>query len=221
VSAYPGDNYVDIVATDIYNHPNIGVPPWKSFRYTMTESYYYLTRYFPQKPFYICEVACRERYPGEVTDSQSKADWICRMSNDLQTYFNQTKAMIFFSEVKEHDWRINSSPQALQAFTSCIWDNAFFGEPYIIIKPGGHTRAFAFYPNPFTNQFSIGVEGASSNDLFDIRILDMAGRPVYQASDLVSGGTITPTCELAAGLYVLELSSNSYRKIFKIVKASQ
>src|SRR5690606_11729248 len=50
VSCYPGDEYVDIVATDIYNHPDLGTPDWKSFRYTMAESYYYLAKYYAHKP---------------------------------------------------------------------------------------------------------------------------------------------------------------------------
>src|SRR4029077_10165440 len=121
VSCYPGDNYVDIVATDIYNHPNLGTPAWKSFRYTYAEVYYILSRWFGQKPLYICEVASRERYSWETAGSQSKGDWLCQMNKDLQSYFPLTRALIFFSLVKEHDWRINSSDGALHSFLDCIW----------------------------------------------------------------------------------------------------
>lgn len=52
VNAYPGDNYVDIIASDIYNnHYPINLPWWKSFRIQATETHYYLTKYFSQKPF--------------------------------------------------------------------------------------------------------------------------------------------------------------------------
>src|SRR6478672_2308671 len=86
VKAYPGDTYVSIVATDIYNnHFPQALPWWRSFRWQATESYYYLRKYFPSKPFFIYELGCRERMGSEPASSQSKGQWYAQMDKLLQS----------------------------------------------------------------------------------------------------------------------------------------
>ncbi|HEY6162309.1 MAG TPA: Ig-like domain-containing protein [Bacteroidia bacterium] len=128
VPAYPGDNYVDIVATDIYNnHYPTTLPWWRSFRWQATESYYYLSKYFPQKPLFMCELGCRERYTSENTTSQSKGAWYSQMDKELQSDFHRMRALVFFNANHEQNWLINSSPSALQSLTDNIWyDNYYF-----------------------------------------------------------------------------------------------
>jgi beta-mannanase len=129
VPAYPGDNYVDIIATDIYNnHYPPEMPWWRSFRWQMTESYYYLTKYFPSKPLYMCELGCRERYGSEDPTSESKGSWFARMDKELQSDYHKTRAMIFFNSAPDQNWFLNSSASALQSLTDNIWyDDYYFG----------------------------------------------------------------------------------------------
>lgn len=222
VSAYPGDSYVDIVATDIYNHPDLGVPAWKSFRYTLAETYYYLTTYFPSKPFYICEVASRERYPGEPVTSQSKGEWICQMSRDLQSYFSKTRALIFFSTVKEHDWRVNSSAEALTAVRSCIWDDPYFSVSSASPAGGGDAISFSAYPNPFTREISIALESYPlSTAEYVIRIYDLFGKKVFEWKGTGLHESIKVGGELAAGMYIIELRTGDFTRRVKVLKASE
>lgn len=128
VKAYPGDNYVSIVATDIYNnHFPVALPWWRSFRWQTTESYYYLSKYFPNKPLYICEVGCRERKPEENPASESKGAWYARMDKELQSNFRKARALIFFNANPDQVWVVNSSASALQSLTDNIWwDDYYF-----------------------------------------------------------------------------------------------
>jgi len=128
VSAYPGDNYVDIIATDIYNnHYPTNLPWWRSPRWQTTESYYYLTKYFPGKPLYICEVGCRERLTQENPASESKGAWYAKLDKELQSDYHKVRGLIFFNAQPDFNWLVNSSPSALQSLTENIWnDNYYF-----------------------------------------------------------------------------------------------
>lgn len=216
VGAYPGDNYVNIVATDVYNHPDLGVPQWRSFRYTYAESYYYLTKYFPHKPLYICEVASRERYNGENLTSQSKADWICQMDKELQTYFNKTKALIFFSAVKEHDWRLNSSLSTQVASKNCIWqDNYYFKDP-VSINPEHDPSSFIAYPNPFSENITIVLpEHRQIQTNNKVNFYDLLGKKVssYSVDAKTNIGK-----DLPSGVYLVELENSPDSGKMKIVK---
>lgn len=219
VSCYPGDNYVDIVATDIYNHPNLGTPAWKSFRYTMAESYYYLSKYIPNKPLYICEIASRERNSSEGTGSQSKGDWICQMNRDLQTYFNKTKAVIFFSIVKEHDWRINSSAAAQQSFVDCVWNDAFFSGP-VNLKEFANAEDLHSYPNPFIDEIRFVTEGIpDTTKNIQVKITDVTGKLVWKTTiENLSFGVNTNGL-LAPGLYIVELRTATLSKKSKMIRS--
>ncbi len=222
VSAYPGDAYVDIVATDIYNHPDLGIPDWKSFRYTGIESYYYLAKYFPQKPLFICEVGSRERDPSEDATSQSKADWIIQMNKEVQSNFHKARALVFFSSVKEHDWRINSSPASLEAVKSFIWaDNYYFGNSSIsnvndISNKGNFTT---IYPNPFNDTFSI-ITGETEKLTSELFIYDVLGRLVFKTDKLKSYEKITTGSELHQGVYFVEVKNDLFTKSFKVIKTA-
>ncbi|HEY6162271.1 MAG TPA: glycosyl hydrolase, partial [Bacteroidia bacterium] len=217
VPAYPGDNYVDIVAADIYNHPNTGVPPWKSFRYTLSENYFYLTKYFPNKPFYICEVGCRERYNSEPVASQTKGEWLCSMSRDLKTYFGRTRALVFFSETKEHDWRINSSPAALEAFKECIWQDNYFGNPVDVGEVEAES-GFNVYPNPFTSDLHIVLRDAGKRDLV-LNVYDITGKKVFSLGGNELQDELVLGEDLASGVYIVELRNDSFCRRSRVVKS--
>lgn len=216
VNAYPGDNYVDMVATSIYNHPFPGSPPWRSFRSLLSETYYYLTEYFPDKPFFICEVACRERYNAEVVSSQIKAEWMCQMNKDLQSYFSKTRALIFFSKIKEHDWRINSSFAAQEAVRTCIWEDSHYSEEALSVSFPENPDQYRIYPNPFTNEITIALEtmpGLKAEG--SLKVYDIMGKKVgsYIINDKITFGN-----ELPRGIYLLDLTNESNSKKIKVVK---
>ena len=218
ISCYPGDNYVDIVATDIYNHPDHGLPPWKSFRYTMAESYYYLSKYIPQKPLYICEVGCRERSPGEPNTSQTKGDWICQMDKDLQTYFNKTRALIFFSITKEHDWRINSSYYAQQSFESCIWSDEFYMGPVDIAEFNPFAE-MSIYPNPFAESISFASASRLITGNVDVKLFDLTGKLLLYRRFSELPEQMDLDKKLGQGIYVLEIKNHAYARKYKLIKA--
>lgn len=216
VSAYPGDAYVDIVATDIYNHPNTGIPDWKSFRYTVTESYYYLHKYFPNKPLYICEVGCRERDPSEPSSSQSKADWMCEMNKELQSYFDQVRALIFFSMPKEHDWRVNSSQAATDAFANCFWNEPYYGQT-VGLNELALDGTKSAYPNPFRDEIILTAGGHPTSDC-SFKMYDMSGKIVLSCESQGSDKKIDSR-GLAAGMYIAEINDGSSTHKMKMVKA--
>jgi hypothetical protein len=221
VSAYPGDTYVNMVATDIYNHPDLGIPAWRSFRYTYAESYYYLSKYFPNKPLYICEIACRERDGSETAASQTKAEWVCQMSRDLQTYFYKTRALIFFSVIKEHDWRLNSSAQALQAANDCIWQGNFFGDSTLIKDPE-ELASFVVYPNPFLSELSIAPQNETyAGNNYHVRVYTVTGQEVLAFNDIPGQEKVKFGYGLSAGIYFIELTSGAFSKKFKVIKAAE
>ncbi|MBI2720971.1 MAG: T9SS type A sorting domain-containing protein [Bacteroidetes bacterium] len=218
ISCYPGDAYVDIVANDLYNHPNLGTPDWKSFRYTAAETYYYLTKYIPNKPLYICEIGSRERYSGEPTSSQTKGEWVCQMNRNLQTHFNKTKALIFFSIVKEHDWRINSSPAAQQSFVNCVWNDNFYNGSVGLKEFEGFSGLQA-YPNPFINEIKFNLTGFSDTaSSMELIICDVAGKKIMATSIDKSKTTIRLSDDLAPGIYMVEIKTPSLTKKSKMIK---
>jgi hypothetical protein len=127
VPAYPGDSYVNIIATDIYNnHYPPALPWWRSFRWQTTESYYYLSKYFPNKPLFICEVGCRERFGSENTSSESKGEWFARMDKELQSNYRKVRALLFFDAAPDQNWFLNSSSGSIQSLTDNIWYDDYY-----------------------------------------------------------------------------------------------
>ena len=216
IPAYPGDEYVDFVATDIYNHPDPGIPDWKSFRYTGIEPYYYLTKYFPQKPFIICEVASRERYNGEPVESETKSDWIKQMDKEMQSFFYRTIGLIFFTQIKEHDWRINSSQGVLQTVDENIWQDEYYFKDPTFISSQKKNNFFTVYPNPSGNEFSLltTVKPANKTEVF---IYSYTGSIVFytsadQLNQVVFGKNLIP------GVYFVKASNEINNQVVKIVK---
>jgi hypothetical protein len=214
VSCYPGDDYVDMVATDIYNHPDLGVPDWKSFRFTGIESYYYLNKYFPHKPLYICEVGCRERYDSEPSESQTKAEWLKMMDKDMQSFFHRTRALIFFNKVKEHDWRVQSTEYSLTAVRENIWnDDYYFGIPTVNIKESKVLeKAPVIFPNPSLDGFTIDTNG----EMTKVSVYSYLGKLVFEqtlSSERFHFGTDFPM-----GIYIVKIQTPCCQFSQKVIK---
>jgi hypothetical protein len=122
MEAYPGDEYVDFVALDIYNGAG-QAKLWRSFRKEGIESYFLLTQHFPQKPLLICETASRERRESEIA-GQSKAEWIKQMSGALHTDMARVRLVSWFNETDA--FKINSSRESIDAFEKAIMGNDYF-----------------------------------------------------------------------------------------------
>ena len=201
--AYPGAGYVDIVATDVYNsHSPQPIPWWRSFRWQTAEIYYYLTTHFPDKPFFICELACRERETSEPSGSQSKAGWIMAMDKELQSYFRKTRAIIFFSENKTEQWAVNSGTAALNSVRDNIWLDDYYFPLVTSVSENASKETPLVYPNPCTGQLTINP---AYSGISTVTVRNAAGAFVTRSDILVPGRL--DLSELPAGIYIVQLTS--------------
>ncbi len=106
---YPGDAWVDWLGLDGYNYAGASNIRWMSFREIFGKSYELITK-LSSKPLMIPETASTER-------GGDKAAWITNaFMRDIPQRFPRIRAVVWFNKVKETDWRVQSSPAALQAF---------------------------------------------------------------------------------------------------------
>lgn len=106
---YPGADVVNTIGIDGFNfgtdQPSYG--GWQSFYAIFNPSYQALTKY--NKPLVIAETSSSE-------NGGSKAKWISDMFSDLQNKLPKIKEVVWFNELKESDWRVDSSQSSLLAF---------------------------------------------------------------------------------------------------------
>jgi beta-mannanase len=120
---YPGDGYVDWIATDQYNWYgcNQGAP-WISFQQSQQPFYDWAQAHHPSKPIMLGEWGT-EAKPG---DPSAKADWIRAAVNDLKNRFPKVKAAVYFNRGGAADpvcdWRLETSPEAMAAFAAAGQD---------------------------------------------------------------------------------------------------
>ncbi len=110
---YPGDDVVDWVGIDGYNWG--ALHPWSSWRTFADIFRPVYTRYAGRKPIMIAEAASTEL-------GGDKAAWIADMRRSLHDEFPAVRAVIWFNSRKETDWRIDSSPSALESFRALARD---------------------------------------------------------------------------------------------------
>ena len=110
---YPGDAYVDWTGVDGYNW---GGGDWQSFRQVFANIYPLLAA--KNKPIIIGEMASAEQ-------GGDKGAWIDAMIPTLKAQYPLFKAVVWFDINKENDWRVNSSPAALAAFSKMAKDPYF------------------------------------------------------------------------------------------------
>lgn len=107
---YPGDDFVDWVALDGYNWgPTREWHSWKTFTEIFADSYDSVAT-LSARPIMIGEVASTEL-------GGNKAAWIeSAFARELPERFPLVRAVVWFNENKETDWRVNSSAAALAAY---------------------------------------------------------------------------------------------------------
>ncbi len=121
-SFYPGDAYVSWIGLDGYNWGT--TQPWSTWQDVATvfgASYGPVTR-IAAKPLMIAETASAEA-------GGSKANWITTgFSNTIPAKFPRVRAVVWFDENKETDWRVNSSSAALAAYQQVARSAAYQGK---------------------------------------------------------------------------------------------
>ncbi len=123
---YPGDAYVDWVALDGYNwgasQPNDPNKHWTAFADVFGPSYAAILG-LTNKPLMIAETASTEL-------GGDKAQWIAQsLLTELPVRFPRVRAVIWFDENKETDWRVNSSSPSLAAYRTVAASPVYRGDP--------------------------------------------------------------------------------------------
>lgn len=122
---YPGDAWVDWVALDGYNWGNVDpTAGWHSLGAIFGPSYDTLIR-LTSKPVMIAETASAE-------SGGNKASWIRQgLLIDVPKRLPRVRAVIWFDDSKETDWRVNSSKAALQAFRAVVASPLYSGKLHV------------------------------------------------------------------------------------------
>ena len=114
---WPGDDYVDYLGLDGYNW-GAKYDNWESFEQVFDSSYRQIVR-LSKKPLLITEFAANER-------GGDKAAWVRHaFSREVAQRYPQIRALVWFDENKEADWRVNSSDATLSAMRSALNQTVF------------------------------------------------------------------------------------------------
>lgn len=118
---YPGDSAVDWVGLDGYNFgTSQSWSAWTDFATTFGASYDSLAA-ITKKPILIGETASSEQ-------GGNKAAWITQgLLTDMPNRFPRIRAVVWFDENKETDWRVNSSSAALAAYSAAAKSSLYRG----------------------------------------------------------------------------------------------
>lgn len=120
--AYPGDEYVDWIGIDGYNWGTTqSWSNWLTFNELFRDVSRDLWRKHPTKPIMIAEFA-------SAAQGGDKAKWIQSITEDLKK-MPYIKAIQWFDEMKETDWRIDSSKKTFNAFKQTI-KNPYYAATY-------------------------------------------------------------------------------------------
>jgi hypothetical protein len=116
-SLFPGDEWIDYLCLDGYNWGS-KYNNWDSFEEVFDSSYRQIVR-LSRKPIVIGEFAANQA-------GGDKAAWVRHaFSPDVLRRYPQIRALVWFDENKEVDWRVNSSDSTLSAFRSVLRNPIF------------------------------------------------------------------------------------------------
>ncbi len=114
---YPGDSWVDWVGLDGFNWG--GSIGWRPFSEIFGGSYEELARR-TDKPIVIAET-------GSGQTGGDKAAWVRSALSQELPYFERVRAVVWYNAFDRSDFRIDSSPSALQAFRQGIARSLYSG----------------------------------------------------------------------------------------------
>jgi Glycosyl hydrolase family 26 len=134
---YPGDAYVDFVASDAYNWYGVqNNAEWRSF-----EQAFATTRAFAvahNKPWIAAEFGTEE----DPQQAGRKAQWIRDVLPTVKKW-PELAAVLYFDSIKEGHWATDSSSTALSAFSQLARDPYFNG-----VGSGGGSQTPTPTPTP-------------------------------------------------------------------------
>jgi hypothetical protein len=73
------------------------------------------------------------------------------------------------------------------------------------------------FPNPSTSDFKVVVE-SNTSEVADVRVLDLSGRVIERLPATPTNVEVTLGAKLAPGVYFIEVSTGSDKKMVKVVK---
>ena len=124
---WPGADYVDWHGMDAYNwypkDPWGNARPYQSFEDCFSDVYQQLLA-LALKPVIIAEMGSGEFTKGKI----NKAAWISESFARMKQEYPWIKMYTWFNIKKELDWRVNSSPEALEAFRTAMADPYFLSD---------------------------------------------------------------------------------------------
>ena len=125
---YPGAAYVDWLGLSVYGKM-LRTEDWCAFYDVMDGPYKEICQLDPKKPVILAEWGVGEFPPAD------KAEYFTKALADIQTKYPRVKAEVYWHERWENtdgsysNLRVNSSPEALDAFRSGM------ASPYWIDRP--------------------------------------------------------------------------------------
>jgi beta-mannanase len=145
---YPGDEYVDLVGCSLYNEgywedKGRYEKWWQDFEDIFQKEPIKIYNSHPSKPFWIGEMGCSEEtLPGV---KGTKPEWIQKAYERIKTVYPRIKGVCWFSKYYpwERDWRVNSSPEALEAYRKATSDPYFLDR--IMFETGGQVSPLAVF----------------------------------------------------------------------------
>ena len=160
---YPGDEYVDWIGLDGYNWGNTqNWSHWTSFRSIFKKRYDEIVELYPSKPIMIGEFGSAQR-------GGDKAQWIKDAFTLIKEEMPQLKAIVWFNINKECDWRVESSPESLEAFKEVIKD------PYYGSNPDSFSKLIKKFKLPEGAVTQLSLIKRSQVDLPQIEISKVCG----------------------------------------------
>ena len=120
---YPGDGSVDWVGMSGYNWGTFTGHVWQPFSSVFQPTYHDLLG-ITRRPMMIAEMASTEQ-------GGNKAGWISdAYAAQIPQHFPGLRAVVWFNENKETDWRIESSQAAQNAFAGAIASSLYTSNQY-------------------------------------------------------------------------------------------
>jgi beta-mannanase len=116
---YPGDGYVDWIAYDPYNWYGCraGAKP-QTFAEITKPFYDWSAAHHPSKPLMLGEFGLREQPAGHP----SKGAWFRDAVASLKTVRARIKALVYFNNLHDCDWRITSSAGSVEGYRAAGQD---------------------------------------------------------------------------------------------------
>ena len=117
---YSGPDYVDWIGIDGYNWQAQNVDEMIGGLYHAVVQH---PDIFGDKPIMMAEWGMAE----SLTDQQTKAQWLTEAFDKIKNDYPKIRAFYWFQVNKEHDWRLNETPEAWDVFKQAMQDPVFVG----------------------------------------------------------------------------------------------